>query len=117
MFVCGLIKLLLIFPFIAFLLLLIYTKSKEKAYLWVAPLYLVSQFLICKYIFGLFLGIIVFGILIWGLVFMTIEFNRTKRMTIINFGRYFLITTGRNYPRIYTILVVIGIVQEYMKLR
>ncbi len=117
MFVCGLIKLLLIFPFLPFILLLIYSKSRQSAYILIAPLYLLSQLLLCKYIFGVMLGIIIFGILIGGLTFMTIEFNQTKRMTIMNFVRYFFITTARNYPRLYVVLVVIGIVQEYMKLR
>ncbi len=111
------VKLVIIFPFIVYFLLYFLTRSEKQSFILVSPLYLLSLVLICRYIFGPILAIVVIAVILIGLLYITSEYSRQKKNSIVRFIRTFFVTTGRFYPMIYIGLVIIGIIQEYIKIR
>ncbi len=117
MFLLAIIKLILIFPFILYIIARIYTKNKRFSHLIVSPIYLVSLVLWTKYLFGSILGLVVDLSIVSVLVYITIQMKKPVQLTQAKIVRYALINLGRMYPNIYMILFVIGIIQEYFKVR
>ncbi len=117
MYIIGAVKVILIFPFIIYFLLYLMTKNKKQSFLLVSPIYLVSLTLILRYIFGTIVGIISLLVVLIGLAYITIGLNRHKVGTLSKFIRAFLITTGRMYPILYMAIFIMGVIQEYVKIR
>lgn len=117
MFLFNLIKLILIFPFILYIVIKFYTRNKRRSYLIVAPLYLVSLLLWLKYICGVMLGVVITGLIMFVTVYATIELKKPAKLTNKKIIRYSLMFFGRIYINIYIILLLIGISQEFLKIR
>lgn len=117
MIIIGAVKAILIFPFIIYFLLYFMTKSEKQSFLLAAPIYLVSLALILRYLFGLTMGIVTFIVVLLGLLYITIELSRQKKGLIGHFIRTFFVTTGRFYPPIYILLIILGVIQEYIRIR
>ncbi len=114
MFLLSLIKLILIFPFILYIIARIYTRNKRFSYLIVSPIYLVSLVLWSRYLFGSILGLIIGLLIIVTLVYITIQMKKPIQLTNTKIVRYSLINVGRLYPNIYVLFFIIGVIQEYL---
>ncbi len=115
MFLIGLIKLLLIFPFILYVIVQVYIKNKRYTHLIVAPIYTVSLLLWSRYLFGHIIGLIIGILLVLIIVYLTIQMKKPVQLTPAKTVRYSLINIGRMYPQIYVVFFIIGLIQEFLK--
>lgn len=115
MFLFSLIKLILIFPFVLYIVVKLYTKNKRLSYLIVAPIYLVSLVLWLRYLIGSILSLIITCSLFVLLTYITIQMKKPIKLDNAKLVRYTLILFSRMYFSIYIILFLLGILQEFFK--
>lgn len=117
MILLDILKLILIFPFVIYFILLFIIKNEKQTYLLVSLLYLFSMVLLVRFLFpGIIMYIAIIAIL--GLLgYITLGLMAHKKVTFTTFTREFLLTTGRFYPYIYMLLFVIGVIEEFIKIR
>jgi len=114
MILLAIFRVLIIFPFIIYLLYVSTGTSQKKAQLISSGFYLISMFFIVKYNFDNFWTILVLVIIYTFLIFYTFLETYKNYKSIIPkiLIRNFFKSVGKLYPYIYIVLILIGIIIE-----
>lgn len=112
--IIGIAKILIIFPFMLYLIFLITSKNRKLAHVYCGPFVLLSIGVIINYLFDLIFVPIVLGAYLIVVLFLAKEKTKNKR-TAKRFWMYCSFFCSKVGFRLYILLVVIGTVLEMLK--
>jgi hypothetical protein len=118
MLLIALFRVLMIFPFVLYFLLTLYGTSSKSAKLICSFFYILSFYFIADYVLTT-LTLVIFFILVFTVV-LFLAFQSTKkkyhRLILDKVIRNFLLKFASIYPLIYIMLMIYGVIIEYMKI-
>lgn len=109
--IIGITKILILFPFIPYLIFLITSRNRKYAHIYNGLVLLICNFFITKYLFELPLAIIIIIAYLAGAFYLAAVSTKRKRNPK-RFGKYILYHLSRLGFVLYGILVVIGTILE-----
>lgn len=110
----GIAKILILFPFLPYLIFMVTSKNRKLAHVYCGPIVLLSNIIIIKYLFNpIFLLIILIAFLI--AVFYFAADKTKKKRTPKRFWMNFSYFTSWLGFRLYVVLVVIGTIIQMIK--
>ncbi len=112
--IIGIAKLLILFPFIPYLIFVVTSKNRKYAHMYNGPIVLLANFFILKYLWGIWIALLL--IAIYGLIcFYLAKESTQKKRSPKRFGKYFLWHLSKIGLLLYGLLVVIGTILEALK--
>lgn len=112
--IIGIAKILILFPFLPYLIFMITSKNRKLAHVYCGPIVFVCNVILLNYLFKLMLvPVVLIGYLI-TVFYFTSEKTKKKR-TPKRFWMNFSYFTSWLGFRLYVILVIIGTILEMLK--
>lgn len=112
-------RLIMIFPFMVYFILVLNTKSTKQAKIMIAPLYFLSTGFIVKYLFETPQVILILSLIVIMTVILSLRILRSK-YKLFSFSkliRQTLRTFSTIYPMIYVILFIYGVGTIFITMR
>ncbi len=109
--IIGITKLLILFPFIPYLIFVMTSKSKKMAHVYNGLVVALANFLILNYLLSIGLAILVFLAYVAACFFFAYE-HTSKKRTPKRFVRYGLLYLSKLGMVVYLVLVIIGTIVE-----
>ncbi len=110
----GITKVLILFPFIPYLIFMITSRNRKLAHVYCGPIVALCNFFILNYLFNILVAIFL-TIAYIGVTFYFAKEKTKKKRTPKRFGMnilYFMSWVGL---RLYLVLIIIGTILEMMK--
>ncbi len=112
--IIGIAKILILFPFLPYLIFMITSKNRKLAHVYCGPIVFIANLILLNYLFNLILVPLVLAGYLITVFYFTKEKTKKKR-TPKRFWMNFSYFTSWIGFRIYMVLVIIGTILEMMK--
>lgn len=112
--IIGIAKILILFPFIPYMIFIVTSRSRKKAHLYNGPIMLLSIGVILNYLFSLLPMLIVIVAYLAAVFYFATDKTKRKR-TPKKFGLNILYFMSWIGLRLYLVLIILGIILEFFK--
>lgn len=112
--IIGITKILILFPFIPYLIFLLTSKSRKMAHVYNGPIVVLSIVFISSYILDVIYVLVLLVVYILSVFYFATE-NTKKKRTPKRFGMNVLLFCSWLGLKLYVVLVIIGVALEMLK--